>query len=48
MLVTHETDIANFAHRSIVFRDGTIRRDELIANRSVAADVIKTIPRLED
>ena len=48
ILVTHETDIANFARRCIVFRDGTVRRDELIARRSIAAEVIKTIPRLED
>src|ERR1700675_4213760 len=32
ILVTHETDIANFARRSIVFRDGTVRRDETIPN----------------
>ncbi|MGH8164746.1 MAG: ABC transporter ATP-binding protein, partial [Rhodanobacteraceae bacterium] len=48
ILVTHEPDIARFARRSIVFRDGTIRRDEEIAQRSVAAEVIKTMPRLED
>jgi putative ABC transport system ATP-binding protein len=48
ILVTHETDIANFARRSIVFRDGTIRRDETIPNRSVAAELIKTMPTLED
>src|SRR3984893_6315294 len=48
ILVTHETDIANFARRSIVFRDGTIRRDEIISRRSVAAELIKTMPTLED
>jgi putative ABC transport system ATP-binding protein len=48
ILVTHETDIANFARRSIVFRDGTIRRDDRIMNRSVATEVIKIIPQLED
>jgi putative ABC transport system ATP-binding protein len=48
ILVTHETDIASFAKRSIVFRDGTVRRDEPITNRSVAAEVIKTMPKLED
>lgn len=48
ILVTHETEIANFARRSIIFRDGTIRRDELIEKRSVAAEVIKTIPQLDD
>jgi putative ABC transport system ATP-binding protein len=48
ILVTHETDIASFARRSIVFRDGTIRRDEIISRRSVAAELIKTMPTLED
>ena len=48
ILVTHETDIANFARRSIVFRDGTVRRDEVITNRSIASEVIKTMPQLED
>jgi putative ABC transport system ATP-binding protein len=48
ILVTHEPDIANFARRSIVFRDGTIRRDDRIMNRLVATEVIKTIPQLED
>ncbi|MGH7937633.1 MAG: ABC transporter ATP-binding protein [Chthoniobacterales bacterium] len=48
ILITHEPDIARFARRSIVFRDGTIRRDEEIAQRSLAAEVLKTMPRLED
>ena len=30
MLVTHEADIAQFAKRSIQFRDGKIRRDEVV------------------
>lgn len=48
IVVTHEHDIAQFAKRSIVFRDGKIRRDEAIVNRSVARDVLKTLPVLED
>jgi putative ABC transport system ATP-binding protein len=48
ILVTHEADIARFARRSIVFRDGTIRRDEIISNRAVATEIIKTMPALED
>ena len=48
VLVTHETDIAQFARRSIQFRDGTIRRDELIQDRPRAADVLKNLPTLED
>jgi putative ABC transport system ATP-binding protein len=48
ILVTHEHDIAQFARRSIVFRDGKIRRDEMVAHRAVAAEVLKTLPVLED
>ena len=48
VLVTHESDIARFAKRSIVFRDGRIRRDESVVNRPRAEDVLRTLPRLED
>jgi putative ABC transport system ATP-binding protein len=48
ILVTHEHDIAQFANRSLVFRDGKIRRDEPIQKRAKAAEVLKTLPVLED
>jgi putative ABC transport system ATP-binding protein len=48
VLVTHETDIAQFARRRIQFRDGKIRRDELVENRPVAAEVLASMPTLED
>ena len=48
ILVTHEHDIAQFAKRSLVFRDGKIRRDEPIQKRAKAAEVLKTLPVLED
>ena len=48
VLVTHETDIAQFAKRTITFRDGKIRRDELVQNRPVAAEVLKNLPTMED
>jgi putative ABC transport system ATP-binding protein len=48
ILVTHEHDIAEFAKRNIVFRDGKIRRDETVANRAMASEVLKTLPVLED
>src|SRR5512142_1213287 len=37
VVVTHEADIAQFAKRIIVFRDGKIRRDEPVVNRPSAA-----------
>ncbi len=48
VLVTHEHDIAEFAKRVLVFRDGTIRKDDPIANRPKAVEVLKTLPSLED
>jgi hypothetical protein len=32
----------------LVFRDGRIRKDESVANRPIATDVLKTLPTLED
>jgi putative ABC transport system ATP-binding protein len=48
VLVTHEPDIAEFAKRGIHFRDGSIRRDELVKNRPIAAETLKNMPELED
>jgi putative ABC transport system ATP-binding protein len=48
ILVTHEHDISQFAKRTIVFRDGKVRRDEVVANRVRAAETLKTMPVLED
>ena len=47
-MVTHEQDVAQFAKRVLVFRDGRIRKDELVTNRPIATDVLKTLPTLED
>ena len=48
ILVTHEPDIAQFAKREIVFRDGQIRRDEIVATPQVASEVLKTMPTIKD
>jgi putative ABC transport system ATP-binding protein len=48
VLVTHEHDIAQFAKRVLVFRDGKIRKDDPVVNRPRANDVLKTLPTLED
>ena len=48
VMVTHEPDIAHFAKRVIVFRDGTIRKDDTVVNRPRARDVLATLPTLED
>ena len=48
VMVTHEHDIAEFAKRVLVFRDGKIRKDEPVRNRPKATEVLKTLPTLED
>ena len=48
VLVTHEHDIAQFAKRVLIFRDGKIRKDDPVVNRPRAAEVLKTLPTLED
>ena len=48
VLVTHEHDIAQFAKRVLVFRDGKIRKDEPALSRPKATEVLKTLPTLED
>jgi putative ABC transport system ATP-binding protein len=48
VLVTHEDDIAQFARRVLVFRDGKIRKDDPILSRPRASEVLKTLPTLED
>jgi len=48
VLVTHELDIAQFAKRVLVFRDGKIRKDDPVLNRPRASEVLKTLPTLED
>jgi putative ABC transport system ATP-binding protein len=48
VLVTHEHDISQFARRAIQFRDGRVRRDELVVNRLSATQVLKNLPMEED
>ena len=48
VLVTHEPDIARYAKRTVVLRDGRIRRDEPVEQRSRAFDVLKSMPVVED
>jgi putative ABC transport system ATP-binding protein len=38
--ITHEPDIASFARRKIVMRDGLIRTDEAVTQRSHAVDAL--------
>lgn len=44
VIVTHEPDIAQFAKRELEFRDGKMKKDVLIHRRSIAADILPTLP----
>lgn len=42
--VTHEPDIARFATRNVIFKDGKILRENLVTERLFARDILKTLP----
>jgi putative ABC transport system ATP-binding protein len=44
LLVTHEPDIARYAKRIVLFRDGKVRRDSLVESRAIASEVLPTLP----
>jgi putative ABC transport system ATP-binding protein len=48
VLVTHENDIAQSAKRVLVFRDGKVRKDDLVVSRPNAHEVLATLPTLDD
>jgi putative ABC transport system ATP-binding protein len=48
VLVTHEPDVAQFAKRNIVFRDGKIKKDTLVEDRPVAREVLLTLPQVDE
>jgi len=48
VLVTHEPDIAQYAQRVIVFKDGKIRKDYQVENQRDAAKELQNLPAIED
>jgi putative ABC transport system ATP-binding protein len=48
VIVTHEPDIAQYAKRALEFRDGKMKKDVMIQDRSIAADVLPTLPALDE
>jgi putative ABC transport system ATP-binding protein len=42
--VTHEPDIARFATRNVIFRDGKIQKEAQVTDRLFAGDILKTLP----
>ena len=48
LLVTHESDIAQFAKRIVTFRDGKYRHDSLVEERAIASEVLPTLASVEE
>ena len=48
VIVTHEPDIAQYSKRALEFRDGKMKKDVAIQNRSIAAQVLPTLPALDE
>ena len=44
IFVTHETDIARFAKRNVLFRDGKIQKELMVTERLNAREILKTLP----
>jgi len=47
VLVTHETDIAQYAKRIVVFRDGKILRDQPVLERPRASEELERMPTVD-
>ncbi|MBK9389317.1 MAG: ABC transporter ATP-binding protein [Bacteroidetes bacterium] len=45
--VTHEPDIARFATRNVIFRDGRIQKESQVNERLYARDMLKSLPAEE-
>jgi len=48
VIVTHEQDIAQYAKRALEFRDGKMKKDVVIQSRSIAAEVLPTLPSVDE
>ncbi|MCX7983916.1 MAG: ABC transporter ATP-binding protein [Bacteroidetes bacterium] len=48
VLVTHEPDIAQYAKRQIIFRDGKVRSDRPTQSRRRAAEVLRELPNIDE
>jgi putative ABC transport system ATP-binding protein len=47
-LVTHEPDIAQYARRVVIFKDGRIKRDEMVETTRSAREELESLPPMED
>ena len=48
VLVTHEHDIAQYADRVVVFKDGKIKSDQQVQHPRDAAEELKNLPVIDE
>src|ERR1700755_308644 len=48
IMVTHEADIAAYARRNVVMRDGLVRSDRAVSNRLIAAQELTRVTTVDD
>lgn len=48
LLITHENDIAEFAKRNVVFKDGRVKKDFPAERRRNATEQLKVMPQISD
>ena len=48
VLVTHEHDIAQYAQRVVVFKDGKIKSDQPVMDQRDAAEELKSMPAIDE
>ena len=48
IMVTHEPDIAAFARRNVLMRDGLVQNDRAVTQRFNAAEELKKVPSADD
>jgi putative ABC transport system ATP-binding protein len=48
VLITHESDIAEYGTRIVSFRDGLVKTDRPVTNRRTAAEELANLPPIEE
>ena len=47
VFVTHEPDIAKLTTRNIIFRDGWVTKEQLVEERTLASEMLRTMPLVD-
>ncbi|MEI7423647.1 MAG: ABC transporter ATP-binding protein [Prolixibacteraceae bacterium] len=47
VFVTHEPDIAKLTTRNIIFRDGWVTKEQLVEERTLASEMLRTLPLVD-